>query len=61
MRSMPGGIIRAADEVVQGDVEVVRQSDENIECGLSALGFVMLNGKFAQLHFCGKLFLGQIP
>ena len=60
MRSMPGGIIRAADQVVQGDVEIVRQGDEIRECRLSRSVFVSLICHWSHSDSFSYGFLGKV-
>ena len=52
-----GGIIGAAAEVVQGDVEKIREGNENIVCRFPPAILIVLQSNFADIYACGELFL----
>lgn len=60
MRSPPGGIIRPANKVVQGDIEVVGKGDEDIKGRFATPTLIVLDPDLAQADGSGKLFLREV-
>ena len=57
---MARGVVAAAHEVVQRDIEVVREGDEFCEIRLSIPIFIPLIGQCSCLEMCSYIFLHYI-
>lgn len=58
---MPGGIIGAADEVIERNVEVVRKGDKHIVCRLTLTELILLDSPFTGRNSKSELLLGYAP